>query len=112
MVLERRTTDPRVPRRQSADRRCAHTGSRFRRFRCGRMSGKLIGWAMQQATGSSVTKLVLVKLADNANESGFCCASLELIVKHTELSERAVREHLYRLERLQLVKVERRKVDG
>jgi DNA-binding transcriptional ArsR family regulator len=76
------------------------------------MSGKLIGWAMKQVTGSPVTKLVLVKLADNANENGFCCASLELIVKHTELSDRAVRKHLYDLEDRGLVTIERRKVDG
>ncbi|HEX3809591.1 MAG TPA: helix-turn-helix domain-containing protein [Rhizomicrobium sp.] len=72
------------------------------------MSGKVIGWAMEQATGSPVTKLVLLKLADNANEEGVCWPSIALMVTHTELSKRAVREHLERLEALGLVRIERR----
>src|SRR3954467_775892 len=76
------------------------------------MSGKVVGWAMEQTCGSSTTKLVLVKLADNANEEGFCFPSIDLIVRHTELSERAVRAHLKRLEELGLIRVERRMEDN
>ena len=39
------------------------------------MSGKVVGWAMEQITGSPTAKLVLIKLADNANEHGICWPS-------------------------------------
>ncbi|HEY8948468.1 MAG TPA: helix-turn-helix domain-containing protein [Rhizomicrobium sp.] len=74
------------------------------------MSGKVVGWAMEQQTGSPTTKLVLVKLADNANEQGYCFPSVGLIVTHTELSDKAVRIHLRNLEDLGLIKVIREKV--
>lgn len=76
------------------------------------MSGKCIGWAMKQMTGSPVTKLVLLKLADNANEDGECWPSIKLMVAHTELSERTVREHLQKLEDLKLIRIDRRKQNG
>ena len=76
------------------------------------MSGKVVGWAMEQVTGSPITKSVLVKLADNANEEGLCYPSIALIVRHTELSERAVRDHLAKLESLGLIRIERRVVQG
>jgi DNA-binding transcriptional ArsR family regulator len=72
------------------------------------MSGKVVGWAMEQVTGSPVTKLLLVKLADNANEEGVCWPSLALIIEHTELSRRTVQDHLTRLEVLGLIEIERR----
>jgi DNA-binding transcriptional ArsR family regulator len=70
------------------------------------MSGKIVGWAFEQDTGSPVAKLILVKLADNANEDGVCWPSVGLIVRHTGLSERAVRKHLGHLARLGLISVE------
>lgn len=76
------------------------------------MSGKVVGWAMEQITGSPASKLVLVKLADNSNEKGYCFPSISLLVRHTELCERAVREHLSRLEALGLLTVIRRKAEG
>lgn len=76
------------------------------------MSGEVVGWAMKQVTGSPTTKLVLVKLADNANEEGFCWPSMQKLVDHTELSERAVRKHLYLLEKMGLIFIERRNIDG
>jgi len=72
------------------------------------MSGKVVGWAMEQITGSPAAKLVLVKLADNANEEGLCWPSVGLIVRHTELSERTVREHLRGLAENGLVEVQAR----
>ena len=58
------------------------------------MSGRVVGWAFEQDTDSAVAKLILVKLADNANEEGACWPSVALIVRHTGLCERAVRKHL------------------
>lgn len=72
------------------------------------MSGKVVGWAMEQRTGSPITKLVLLKLADNAGESGFCWPSMERLVEHTELSERSIREHLKILEDGGFIRIERR----
>lgn len=76
------------------------------------MSGEVVGWAMKQITGSPVSKLVLVKLADNSNEEGVCWPSVGLLVKHTELSERAVREHLRILELKGFIRVIPRKTDA
>ncbi len=76
------------------------------------MSGKVVGWAMEQRTGSPTTKLVLLKLADNSNEEGVCWPSVPLMVRHTELCERAIRKHLAVLEQRGLIAVERRNVDG
>jgi hypothetical protein len=67
---------------------------------------------MKQVTGSPTTKLVLVKLADNANEEGLCWPSMKKLVDHTELSERAVRKHLMVLEKMGLIFIERRNVEG
>ena len=66
------------------------------------MSGEVVGWAMRQRTGSPAAKLVLVKLADNANESGFCWPSIGLIVDHTELGQSTVYKHLDHLEAIGL----------
>ncbi|HEY8947393.1 MAG TPA: helix-turn-helix domain-containing protein [Rhizomicrobium sp.] len=68
------------------------------------MSGKVVGWAFEQNTGSQAAKLVLVKLADNAGEEGFCWPSVPTIVEHTELSQSAVYKHLATLEGLRLIK--------
>jgi hypothetical protein len=76
------------------------------------MSGEVVGWAMKQVTGSPTSKLVLVKLADNANEEGLCWPSMKKLVDHTELSERAVRKHLLVLEKMGLIFIERRNIDG
>lgn len=69
------------------------------------MSGKVVGWAMEQVTGSPAAKLVLVKLADNANEQGLCWPSVTLIVGHTELGQSTVYKHLAELEAKGLFRV-------
>lgn len=76
------------------------------------MSGKVVGWAAEQKTGSPLSKLVLIKLADNANDKGYCFPSVELLVEHTELSERSVRAHLYKLEKMGFITIIRRKDRG
>ena len=40
------------------------------------MTGKLVGWGIEQATGSPTRKLMLAKLCDQANDAGDtwpCC---------------------------------------
>jgi hypothetical protein len=69
-----------------------------------RMSGEVVGWAMKQITGSPAAKLVLAKLADNANEQGLCWPSIELIIEHTELGQSTVYKHLAKLEELGLIR--------
>lgn len=76
------------------------------------MSWRATSWAAEQVTGSPITKLVLLKLADNANDEGTCWPSVPLIAEHTELSERTVQQHLGRLESLGLVRIERRQQGG
>jgi hypothetical protein len=76
------------------------------------MSWRATSWAAEQVTGSPITKLVLLKLADNANDEGVCWPSVPLIAEHTELSERTVQDHLRRLEGLGKIVIERRMAGG
>jgi hypothetical protein len=68
------------------------------------MSGKVVSWAFEQITGSPAAKLVLVKLADNANDGGFCWVGLETIIKESELSQSAVYKHMASLQSAGLVR--------
>lgn len=74
------------------------------------MSASLLGWAYRQKTGSGITKAVLVKLVDNANDDGFASPPMGKICAFLELSDKAVRDHIKKLEELGLVKVIRRKI--
>lgn len=67
------------------------------------MSGRVVGWAMKQRTGSPAAKLVLAKLADNSNEEGLCWPSIDLLVEHTELGQSTVYKHLAALEEVGLI---------
>jgi hypothetical protein len=68
------------------------------------MSGRVVGWAMEQGTGSPAAKLVLVKLADNATEEGLAWPSVGLIKEHTEQGQSTVYRCLANLEALNLIK--------
>ncbi|EHL93032.1 helix-turn-helix domain-containing protein [Klebsiella pneumoniae] len=50
--------------------------------------------AMAIKTGNPIRKLVLIKLADNANDSGECWPSYKYIADHCECSKSAVRDHI------------------
>jgi DNA-binding transcriptional ArsR family regulator len=76
------------------------------------MSIRAIAWALQVRTGSPTTKLVLIKLADNANDDGVCWPSMSHIARHTELSRSTVVRHIAALEAAGLVIVTRRSQDG
>ncbi|KAA0473162.1 helix-turn-helix domain-containing protein [Klebsiella aerogenes] len=50
--------------------------------------------AMAIKTGNPIRKLVLIKLADNANDYGECWPSYKHIADHCECSKSAVRDHI------------------
>nr|DAL51712.1 MAG TPA_asm: helix-turn-helix domain protein [Caudoviricetes sp.] len=54
----------------------------------------LMAKAMAIKTGNPIRKLVLIKLADNANDSGECWPSYKHIADHCECSKSAVRDHI------------------
>ncbi|EBU7538877.1 helix-turn-helix domain-containing protein [Salmonella enterica subsp. salamae serovar Sofia] len=58
------------------------------------MSMTLMAWAMAIKTGNPIRKLVLIKLADNANDNGECWPSYQHIADHCECSRSAVRSHI------------------
>lgn len=58
-------------------------------------------WKLEGLTPTQ--KLVLLSLADNANDQGECYPSMAQIGRRTALSERAVRDAIRSLERLQIV---------
>jgi DNA-binding MarR family transcriptional regulator len=65
-----------------------------------------IVWASDYAKKAS-TQLVLLALADRANEKGFCYPGVRDITQRTRLSERTIRYVITELERDKVVKVER-----
>ena len=58
------------------------------------MSMTLMAKAMAIKTGNPIRKLVLIKLADNANDSGECWPSYKHSADHCECSKSAVRDHI------------------
>ncbi len=58
--------------------------------------------------GNSLRKLVLIKLADNANDKGECWPSYQHIADQCECSKSAVRNHIDALEDMGLLKRENR----
>lgn len=77
------------------------------------MSIQAVAWAIDQKTGSSAGKVVLICLANYADEDGKCWPSQATIAAETELSERSVREWLQKLEEAGFVSREpRRRDDG
>jgi hypothetical protein len=62
------------------------------------MSFKALSWAWEANTGSPGRKLVLVGLAQFANDKNECWPAQATIAERTEQSERTVREHLAWLE--------------
>ena len=72
------------------------------------MSTKIMSacWPLQI---DPTAKAVLISLADNANDDGFCYPSIDYICERTCLSKRAVIEAIKRLENLSLVVANRSK---
>lgn len=62
------------------------------------MSLILMAQAMKMKVGNPLRKLVLIKLADNANDNGECWPSHGHIADHCEISKRSVMNHIKALE--------------
>lgn len=62
------------------------------------MSMILMVRAMQTKVGNPLRKLVLIKLADNANDKGECWPSYQHIADQCEISRRSAMEHIDKLE--------------
>jgi len=58
------------------------------------MSTRLMVQAMSARVGSPARKIVLIKLADNANDNGECWPSLQHIADDCEITKRAVRNQI------------------
>jgi hypothetical protein len=63
-----------------------------------RMSMELMVKAMKAKVGNPLRKLVLLKLADNANDQGECWPSCNYIAEQCEMSRRSVMDHVKKLE--------------
>ena len=72
------------------------------------MSMLLMVKAMQTKVGNPLRKLVLLKLADNANDQGECWPSLQYIADQCEISKRSVISHISSLCDSGLLKKEHR----
>lgn len=72
------------------------------------MSMSLMAKAMNIKVGSPIRKLVLLKLADNANDKGECWPSYQHIADHCECSKSTVRDHIDALEKAGLLVKENR----
>lgn len=76
------------------------------------MSVEAIAWASKQRTGSPGAKLVLIALANYANDRGQCWPSQATLAMWTEQSERTIRTHLATLESMGLIIRQAREVAG
>jgi hypothetical protein len=71
------------------------------------MSWKATAWALSQTTGAARRKLLLLALANYADETGVCWPSQETLARDTEQSVDTVQRQLDVLEQLKLLKRER-----
>nr|WP_264874452.1 helix-turn-helix domain-containing protein [Vibrio agarivorans] len=68
------------------------------------MSHTLVAALMSARTGSPISKLLLIKLADNADAQGRCFPSCQYLARYCEVSLRTVKQHLAHLEDLGFIK--------
>jgi len=73
------------------------------------MSMSLMAQAMSIRVGNPIRKLVLLKLADNANDKGECWPSYQHIADQCEIGRSTVKSHIKALEDMGLVRREFRK---
>ncbi|CAI1502385.1 Uncharacterised protein [Serratia grimesii] len=67
------------------------------------MSMNLMAQAMSIKVGNPLRKLVLIKMADNANDKGECWPSYQHIADHCECSKSAVKAHITALIKMGLL---------
>ncbi len=73
------------------------------------MSMLLMVKAMQIKVGNPLRKLVLIKLADNASDTGECFPSYQHIADQCEIGRSTVRKHIKALEKDGVLRIENRK---
>ena len=73
------------------------------------MSMRLMAQAMSIKVGNPLRKLVLIKLADNANDDGVCFPSYQYIADVCEISKASARNHIDALIEIGLVSKKARK---
>ena len=73
------------------------------------MSMRLMAQAMSIKVGNPLRKLVLIKLADNANDDGVCFPSYQYIADVCEISKASARNHIDALVEIGLVSKKARK---
>jgi hypothetical protein len=71
------------------------------------MSWQAVAWSIRQTTGSARRKLLLLALANYADENGVCWPSQETLGRDTEQSLDTVQRQLAALEKLKLLTRER-----
>ena len=72
------------------------------------MSFKLVAQVMDIKVGSPLRKMILIKLADQANDIGVCWPSYDSIAKTCEISKRSVITHIQKLEEQGFLRIEKR----
>ncbi|WP_196766187.1 helix-turn-helix domain-containing protein, partial [Pseudomonas putida] len=73
------------------------------------MSMELMVKAMKTKVGNPLRKLVLIKLADNANDMGECWPSYQHIADQCEIGRSTVKVHIRELEKSGLLRREFRR---
>src|SRR5437016_5469423 len=68
------------------------------------MSWQATAWAVEQTTGSPGAKLMLLTLANYADDTGCCWPSQETLARDTEQSLDSVQRYLKKLEKLNLIR--------
>jgi DNA-binding transcriptional ArsR family regulator len=81
--------------------RSAHTKGERKRAH---VSASVYGLVFRAIIGNPTLKLVLLALADNANDNGYCYPGIDHLVRKSELSKRQVLRHLDRLEEMGLMR--------
>ena len=76
------------------------------------MSVELMTKAFKSKTGNPLTKLVLVKLADNANDDGVCYPSYKRIAIQCEVSRPTAISHVKKLEAMKYLSIRERKTEN
>lgn len=77
------------------------------------MSWAATSWASKVKTGSPAIKLVLLTLANFADDWGYCFPSQKTLAEITECGERSIRRYLDQLESMGIIKrVRRHRGDG
>lgn len=73
------------------------------------MSFQAMAWAVEQKTGSASTKLVLLILANYADNAGVCWPSQERLASDTDMTDRSIRNAVAALVEIGLLQVEERR---